>query len=89
MARGSMRSAEWVEIRAVVLRRDGLRCVECGASSRLECHHIRPLHRGGDNRLDNLETLCTKCHIEKHRRTPIGPRGRAWDTLARKRILQS
>jgi len=33
----------------------------------LHCHHIKPLTDGGKTALDNLQSLCTKCHIKTHR----------------------
>lgn len=30
-----------------------------------EADHIKPKHKGGPNTLDNLQTLCLRCHQEK------------------------
>ena len=50
-------------IRKAVILRDGCKCMECGESNcRLEVHHIKPRRLKGSNALDNLITLCTKCH---------------------------
>ena len=50
-------------IRKAVIFRDGCRCRECGKKSTiLEVHHIRPRRLNGSNTLDNLITLCGKCH---------------------------
>lgn len=52
-------------IRKAVILRDGCKCMECGKSNRrLEVHHIKPRRLNGSNTLDNLITLCTKCHQE-------------------------
>lgn len=32
----------------------------------LNCHHIKPIKDGGNNRLENLITLCGKCHKAEH-----------------------
>ncbi len=32
----------------------------------LNAHHIQPIKAGGDNTLDNLITLCGKCHKREH-----------------------
>jgi len=57
----------WTSIRQIVLERDGHRCKRCGSISRLlQVDHIISLSRGGTNRLDNLQTLCLKCHSLKH-----------------------
>jgi 5-methylcytosine-specific restriction endonuclease McrA len=34
----------------------------------LNCHHIKPIKDGGNNRLENLITLCGKCHKKEHSR---------------------
>ena len=63
----------WAAARQASFRRDAFRCVECGAASRLEAHHIKPLFRGGAAYdLANLRTLCRSHHIERHRR-PVDP----------------
>jgi len=55
--------------RWMVLARDGFRCVICGQSASdgavLEVDHINPRSKGGDNRIDNLQTLCRKCNRGK------------------------
>lgn len=55
-------------IRDKVFKRDGYRCVRCGASNkekRLEVDHIIPISRGGTNDMDNLQTLCWECNKDK------------------------
>lgn len=50
-------------IRKAVILRDGCKCKECGKSNTvLEVHHIKPRRLNGSNTLDNLITLCSKCH---------------------------
>ena len=50
-------------IRKAVILRDGCKCMECGKSNTvLEVHHIKPRRFNGSNTLDNLITLCSKCH---------------------------
>jgi hypothetical protein len=34
----------------------------------LNCHHLKPIKDGGNNRLENLITLCGKCHKIEHSR---------------------
>jgi len=34
----------------------------------LNCHHIKAIKDGGNNKLENLETLCGKCHKIEHSR---------------------
>jgi hypothetical protein len=57
------RGQRWKRTRARVLARDGHRCVTCGEREGLEVHHRIPLGEGGAiHALDNLETLCSRCH---------------------------
>ena len=61
-------AGRWARTRRAVFERDGRRCVQCGRPGRLECDHVVPLHRGGAPfDLDNLQTLCRRCHVEKSR----------------------
>jgi len=56
------------DLRDKVFRRDGYRCVRCGASNkekRLEVDHIIPISRGGTNDIGNLQTLCWECNQDK------------------------
>lgn len=65
--RRSRLPANWPQIRAQVLRRDGHRCqwlvpyrqqIKCGALAREVDHVVR----GDDHRLDNLQALCSYHH---------------------------
>jgi len=51
------------ELKAQVKERDG-RCLCCGSANYryLEVDHIIPKYFGGNNILDNLQTLCSKCN---------------------------
>ena len=68
----------------MVLESSGFRCDRCGKAGRLEVHHRRPLHRGGTNDPDNLETLCRSCHVGHHkaeREARLSPAERDWKRL--------
>lgn len=60
-------------LREMVLRRDGFKCMECGAdgikdlSLRFDIHHIISPQNGGVNHIDNLIALCKECHIKRHK----------------------
>jgi 5-methylcytosine-specific restriction endonuclease McrA len=48
-----------------VFNRDKRRCVVCGGTRGLECHHIVPRSRGGIGEPSNLCMLCKDCHYNK------------------------
>ena len=54
-------------LRQQVLRRDGWRCQACGAMSDLEVHHKQFRSHSGHDSEENLITLCTACHAQRHR----------------------
>jgi 5-methylcytosine-specific restriction endonuclease McrA len=56
-------------LRQQVLRRDGWRCQNCGALAHLEVHHRELRSHSGDDREQNLITLCHACHSIVHRGT--------------------
>lgn len=53
------------KIRFEVYRRDGNKCRKCGSRVNLEVDHIKPIAKGGKTYLDNLQTLCHRCNVEK------------------------
>jgi hypothetical protein len=67
----SQRTTIPLKDRWAVLKRDNYRCARCGASPsndhqvELEVDHIHPVARGGENELENLQTLCRKCNQGK------------------------
>jgi RNA-directed DNA polymerase len=67
--------ADWADLRPTVLERDGHRCAQCGSPENLHVHHRQARRRGGTNQMDNLQTLCERCHAS----TPTWgrPRGTA------------
>lgn len=66
---GGTRRGISVEVRWRVLKRDGYRCVACGASPamragvELEVDHIVPVSAGGGDEEGNLRTLCRGCNV--------------------------
>lgn len=59
-----LQSKWWRALRGKVLRRDGYRCVTCKSRSHLHVHHKR--YRGlGNERMEDLETMCWYCHVEE------------------------
>lgn len=57
-------------LREAVLQRDGNKCCQCGSWHQLLVHHKDGNGRGVPepiNQIDNLITLCRKCHMDAHR----------------------
>ena len=56
-------------IRYDVMRRDGFKCVLCGATQKdgitLHVDHIKPVSKGGKTEMSNLRTLCNRCNSGK------------------------
>jgi hypothetical protein len=65
---GRNRNAIPPALRQKVLARDGHRCRApgCGSTRFLEIHHRQPGAQGGTNKIDNLITLCSRCHRFEH-----------------------
>jgi len=51
------------ERKLIAKMRDGFRCVRCGDPDNLRVHHIKGMK---SHELDDLETLCLKCHHLEH-----------------------
>lgn len=60
-----------LRLRFKVMRRDGYKCVHCGASPanepgvELHIDHIVAWSKGGETQFENLQTLCSKCNFGK------------------------
>lgn len=69
------------KLRAMVLDRDGRKCVMCGKTAKdkhadgspvtLEVDHILPVAQGGTNCESNLRTACNKCNLGRGARKDI------------------
>ena len=66
-------SKSWNSTSAKAKARDGFKCRRCGAkgkkiggTAQLETHHIKSKNKGGSDNLNNLITLCSRCHSKKH-----------------------
>jgi 5-methylcytosine-specific restriction endonuclease McrA len=61
-----LEAEEYSHLRLQILERDGWRCQQCGRRTQLEVHHTHRRSRGGDDREENLLTLCRVCHHGEH-----------------------
>lgn len=65
------RGKAWRRLARQRIQDDGYRCAQCGAIA-TEVDHIEPIQTpaGWDRRYDydNLQSLCVRCHNEKHNR---------------------
>ena len=56
-------------LRYDVMKRDGFKCVLCGATQadgvKLHVDHIFPVSKGGKTEMSNLRTLCARCNLGK------------------------
>jgi len=53
----------WSKIRAAVLKRDNWTCQQCKTKlKKFDIHHIVKQRLGGSDAIDNLMTVCRKCH---------------------------
>lgn len=60
----------WNKIRLLVLLRDNHTC-SCGSKKRLAVHHRdgsgdNLKQKKANNKLNNLITLCQRCHVKEH-----------------------
>lgn len=60
-----IKTEAWQEQRLKTFKRDGFKCVCCGAAQNLEAHHITYKNLGAELETD-LVTLCRKCHEGIH-----------------------
>jgi hypothetical protein len=63
-----LNEAFWKVRRQEALVRDNYTCQQCGAQRDLDVHHILPRGKRGTHALENLTTLCRRCHEAQHSR---------------------
>ena len=59
-------SEEWKAVRRKRMSIDGYQCQMCGTAKNLEVHHLT-YERLGHEDMDDLITLCHKCHEKVHK----------------------
>ena len=57
--------AEWDRIRKLVLERDNHTCISCGHRA-LKWMNVHHLEESGENKPENLSTMCVGCHAVLH-----------------------
>lgn len=53
------------QLRMQIFNRDGNMFLNCKSTENLEIDHIMPISKGGENHIDNLQTLCKRCNCSK------------------------
>lgn len=61
-----MASAGWQALRAKKFADVRSKCERCGETRRLQVHHKTYVRFGGEELLDDLESLCVWCHSQEH-----------------------
>lgn len=83
----------WPALRVQAKRRDGFKCVQCGARGRLEVDHVKPVrtHPELAFTLDNLQCLCSGCHSRKTAIevgfAPLDPERQRWRELLKQKEI--
>ncbi|WP_370302489.1 HNH endonuclease [Pseudooceanicola sp.] len=83
------RDQRWPAYRLMAKRRDSFMCVKCGSRYRLEVDHIEPVRDAPEKAfdMDNLQTLCGRCHGAKTRleagHPELSPERQKWRDLLR------
>lgn len=57
-----------INLRRMIIERDGLRCVYCGVDlihAEVHLDHVIPESQGGATSYSNLQVTCRKCNLEK------------------------
>jgi hypothetical protein len=71
---GSMYTTiRWLNLRHLVIYRDGFMCRKCKSRDNLHVDHITPVswNRGGYWRMNNLQVLCGPCNMAKSNKENI------------------
>ena len=62
-----METEVWKGLAKQRLKMDGMKCTSCGSGENVQVHHLRYPEVWGEERLDDLRTLCDSCHKEIHK----------------------
>ena len=64
--RAFMKSPTWKAIRGLRIFKDKGQCAHCSSRRKLEVHHKTYARFGGKELMQDLLTLCVKCHKAIH-----------------------
>ncbi len=73
-----LQSREWQKIRGERLDFDGRRCTLCSFETGLQVHHLT-YDFVGQERIEDLRTLCEECHQDQHERATAMKKQEAYD----------
>ena len=59
---------DWRSARRAALERDGSRCTICEGGDRVQVHHVIPYRYSHSHAIENLVTLCRRCHSREELR---------------------
>lgn len=65
-ARVKLAAPAYKKLIAEVYERDGWRCRSCNRRDGINAHHIKYRSQGGNDEIDNLVSLCVRCHRAVH-----------------------
>lgn len=63
-----LESAHWRNLRQQAFKRDGFKCTQCPATLNLRGHHVRYRKDLRLCTVDDISTLCKKCHDRHHKK---------------------
>lgn len=53
------------DVKSKVFELHGKICLRCGSIDNITLDHINPVHKGGENSIENLQPLCNRCNSSK------------------------
>ncbi len=62
-----LNSGHWQRLRKSAFERDNYKCINCGSNKKLRGHHIKYRRNLKDCIVDDIQTLCEKCHDKYHK----------------------
>jgi 5-methylcytosine-specific restriction endonuclease McrA len=68
---GFYQSSTWRQLSKAARDRDQGQCALCGSTNRVQAHHRIHRRDGGPDTLDNLISLCGRCHRAAHARPSV------------------